>query len=258
MTIRKSIVTISAAIVKYLILIISMAGFVPKHATVPRIIAIGSSIAFSIFLASVYTENTTAGMIYFIISEVLYIGFIFLVLSKNGYRQRFMKRWKTEEEAYLFFEAILGFLFFHNATSLGFITSSSPGNLFDFIPRDLLLLIVICLTLTGFAIKIWSAEIVTIDIYYWKDMFVGGKIAEFVVTGPYRFLKNPMYGVGQLPAYAAAVWYGSETGLIAAFINQFLIFTFYFSVEKKFIQRVYLDHIVDASRESAKNETVYP
>jgi protein-S-isoprenylcysteine O-methyltransferase Ste14 len=85
--------------------------------------------------------------------------------------------------------------------------------------------------------------VVSIDIYYWKDMFLGKKITEFVVTGPYKFLSNPMYGVGQLQAYALAIWYGSETGLMAAFVNQFLIFTFYFTVEKKFINRVYLSNI---------------
>ena len=77
-------------------------------------------------------------------------------------------------------------------------------------------------------------------IYYWKDMFLGRKICEFVVTGPYKYFSNPMYGIGQLPAYAAAIWYGSKHGLIAAFVNQCLIFSFYFLIEKKFIKRVYL------------------
>ena len=82
---------------------------------------------------------------------------------------------------------------------------------------------------------------VSIDIYYWKDMFLWKKITQFVITGPYKFLTNPMYGIGQLPAYALAVWYRSETGLIAAFVNQLLIFTFYYTTEKKFIKKVYLN-----------------
>ncbi|TSA34984.1 MAG: hypothetical protein D4R64_10725 [Porphyromonadaceae bacterium] len=92
-----------------------------------------------------------------------------------------------------------------------------------------------------FFIKIWSAKVVSIDIYYWKDMFLGKKITEFVETGPYKFLSNPMYGIGQLQAYALAIWYGSEIGLLAALINQVLIFSFYFTVEKKFIKRIYLN-----------------
>ncbi|MFA5816038.1 MAG: methyltransferase [Bacteroidales bacterium] len=239
MTFRNRVTSIPATIYDYCILLISMAGFVPKHATVPRIIAIASSIAFSMGLAYYYPDNATFGVTYFIISEILYLGFIFSVLSENGYRHWFIKRWKNEEEGYLTFEAILGFVFFHNAASLGFVASSSPGSLFDFINKELLFITVILIALTGFIIKIWSAKVVSIDIYYWKDMFLEKKITEFVETGPYKFLNNPMYGIGQLQAYAFAIWYGSATGLIAAAINQILIFTFYYTVEKKFIRRIY-------------------
>jgi protein-S-isoprenylcysteine O-methyltransferase Ste14 len=221
-----------------------MAGFVPKHATIPRIIAIASSIAFSIIIAFYHPDNATFGVVYFIISEIFYLGFIFLVLSENGYRHWLIKRWKNEEEGYLAFEAVLGFMFFHNGASLGFVASSSPGSLFGFIDKNFLLIIAGLMTLTGFIIKIWAAKVVSIDIYYWKDMFLGKKITEFVETGPYKFLNNPMYGIGQLQAYAFAIWHGSATGLIAAFINQILIFTFYYSVEKKFIRRVYQSNIL--------------
>jgi protein-S-isoprenylcysteine O-methyltransferase Ste14 len=92
----------------------------------------------------------------------------------------------------------------------------------------------------GFLIKMFAAKVVSIEIYYWKDMFLGRKICDFVVSGPYKYLSNPMYGFGQMQAYAAALWYGSGYGLLAAFLNQCLIFTFYFMVEKKFIERTYL------------------
>ena len=95
----------------------------------------------------------------------------------------------------------------------------------------------------GFIIKIWAAKVVSVDIYYWKDMFLGRKICDFAVTGPYKYFSNPMYGIGQLPAYAAALWYGSASGLIAAILNQLLIFSFYFLAEKKFIKRVYLSEV---------------
>jgi protein-S-isoprenylcysteine O-methyltransferase Ste14 len=91
----------------------------------------------------------------------------------------------------------------------------------------------------GSVTKLWAAHVVTVDIYYWKDMFVGHKISEFVGSGPYRWLKNPMYGVGQLPAYAVALWYGSLWGLVAAIMNQGLIFLFFYMVEKPFMRRVY-------------------
>jgi protein-S-isoprenylcysteine O-methyltransferase Ste14 len=223
----------------FLILLISMAGFVPKNATVFRTIAMFCSLTFAFYLGKYQPENSDLAILYFILSEVFYLSFITIVLSKNGLRHWFIRRWGNENEGYFAYEAILGFLFFHNGVSIGYIASSSQGSLFHFIPKDFLFIIVAIMFITGFIIKIWAAKVVKIEIYYWKDMFLGKKIFDFVVAGPYKYFDNPMYGIGQLQAYAIAMWYGSKYGLIAAFLNQFLIFLFFYLVEKKFIKRVY-------------------
>ena len=220
-----------------------MAGYVPKNATLIRTVIMASSLAFAIYLVKHQPNNADLALLYFILSEVFYLGFITIVLSKNGFRHWFIRKWGDENEAYLVFEAILGFLFFHNAGSIGYMASSSQGDLFHFIQRDILLIITALMFIIGFAIKISAAKIVTIEIYYWKDMFLGRKISDFVVTGPYKYFSNPMYGIGQLQAYATAIWYGSKYGLAAAVLNQLLIFSFYYLVEKKFIKRVYKKNI---------------
>ncbi len=229
----------------FLILLISMAGYVPKNATILRTIVMFFSLVFAIYLGNYQPDNTSLAILYFILSEVFYLSFITIVLSKNGLRHWFIRRWGNENEGYLAFEAILGFLFFHNGISIGYISSSSPDSLFHFINKDFLFIIVAILVISGFTIKIWAAKVVTIEIYYWKDMFLGRKISDFVVTGPYKYFGNPMYGIGQLQAYATAIWYGSKYGLIAVFLNQFLIFSFYFLVEKKFIKRIYQKYILE-------------
>ena len=94
--------------------------------------------------------------------------------------------------------------------------------------------------IVGCVTKLWAASAVSVDIYYWKDMFLGRKVCDFVVTGPYQYLGNPMYGVGQLQAYAVAIWFGSPAGLAIAVINQCCVFLFYFAAEKPFIQRTYV------------------
>ena len=228
----------------FLILLISMAGYVPKNATILRTITMLSSLAFAIYLGNYQPDNSNLAILYFMLSEVFYLSFITIVLLKNGLRHWFIRRWGNENEGYLAYEAILGFLFFHNGVSIGYIASSSPESLFHFIHKDFLFTIVAILFITGFTIKIWAAKVVTIEIYYWKDMFLGKKISDFVVTGPYKYFRNPMYGIGQLPAYATAIWYGSEYGLIAAFLNQFLIFSFYYLIEKNHIKRVYQKNIL--------------
>ncbi len=131
--------------------------------------------------------------------------------------------------------------------SIGYIASTTSRNLSYFSYKELLFVILAVLFIFGFIIKIWAAKAVSIDIYYWKDMFLGKKISDFVETGPYKYFSNPMYGIGQIQAYAIAIWYGSKHGLIAALINQTLIFLFFYMVEKKFIERVYLNNIPESN-----------
>lgn len=224
----------------FIVLLLSIAGYVPKHATKLRTIVMLSSLAFFAYLSIYHPNNFNIAIIYFITSLILYMGFITLVLKKNGYSRWFIKKFGGEKKGYLVYEGILGFLFFNTAVSLGYVASSSPGNLFNFVNRNILLVIVAILSLTGLVVKILAAKVTSIDIYYWKDMFLGRKICKFVVTGPYKYFSNPMYGVGQLQIYAIAIFYGSIYGLIAAVLYQTSVFTFYYTVEKKFIKRVYL------------------
>jgi protein-S-isoprenylcysteine O-methyltransferase Ste14 len=236
---NKTIRNILKKIGELIVIVISMAGYVPKNATIMRTTVILSSLIFSLYLNRNQPLNSNVAIVYFIISEICYLGFITVVLAENGLRHWFLKRWGDENKGYQAYETVLGFLFFHNGVSIGYIASSTPDTLFHLANKGLFFIIIPLIFICGFTIKIWAAKVVTINIYYWKDMFLGRKICEFVVTGPYKYISNPMYGIGQLPAYATAIWYGSEYGLIAAFVNQFLIFSFYFLVEKKFIKRTY-------------------
>jgi len=236
---NKIIRNILKKIGQLIVIVISMAGYVPKNATILRTLVILSSLIFSFYLSRYQPLNSNLAIAYFIISEIFYLGFISVVLRENGLRHWFIRIWSNENKGYIAYETALGFLFFHNGVSIGYIASSTPDSLFYMADKGSIFIIVPVIFISGFITKIWAAKVVTIDIYYWKDMFLGRKISEFVVTGPYKYFSNPMYGIGQLPAYATAIWYGSKHGLIAAFLNQFLIFTFYFLVEKKFIRRIY-------------------
>lgn len=219
-------------------LLLSIAGYVPKHATKIRTVIMLFSIAFFAYLTAVYPYNFKIALAYYMISVVLYISFITLVLRKDGYRNLFIKKF-GEQKGYLTYEGILGFLFFNSGVSISYVASSTSGNLFGFINKEILLAITVLLFVTGFAVKVWAAKAVTINIYYWKDMFLGRKISKFVVTGPYKYLKNPMYGIGQLQAYAIAIFYGSLYGLVAAVLYQGSIFLFHNQVEERFIEETY-------------------
>ena len=221
---------------------LAVSGFVPGHATLARVAVMSASAALVYYLAHFQASNQALAIGYALGSILCYVGFIFVVLPQNGLRSWFIKRW-GEEHGYLAFEAVLGFLFFHNAAAIGYVATSSPGTLLTFIPRAVVVALATALFVVGVVTKLWAATAVSVDIYYWKDMFLGRGVCAFVASGPYKYLSAPMYGVGQLQAYALALWFGSPTGLAIAGLNQCCVFLFYFAVEQGFIQRTYVQGI---------------
>jgi hypothetical protein len=219
--------------------IVSISGFVPENMTFVRAFFMTGSVAISMVILPKYSELNTA-ILYFVCSTVVYVGFIFIVLSERGLRLALIERF-GEEEAYLYYEGFLAFAFFHNGVALTYISQSSAGSGFlEILPEFVVLLSAVVLFIFGLVIKIWSAYVVGIPVYYWKDMFLRRSVSDFIVTGPYKYFNNPMYGVGQLQVYAMAIYYNSIYGLLFGAINQGLIFLFYFLVERPFIHKTYL------------------
>ncbi len=220
--------------------LLSISGLIPENTTLIRAFFWLTSVGGTIFLLPKFARLDYA-IIYFAISTVFYIGFIFFVLPQNGLRLKWIAA-VGGEQAYLQYEGILAIAFFHNGVSLGFISQSSQGSCcWGHLSPLAILVPAVILFLTGFIVKLWSAWLVGIPIYYWKDMFLGEKISDFVEAGPYKFLNNPMYGLGQIQVYAIALYYNSFYGLVFGALNQLLVFVFYFNVEKPFIKRMYLN-----------------
>ena len=223
---------------QYLKTILAISGFRIDHATIIRSIFMGLSVLLTIYLSTSTHVSTGLALGYFVVSTVAYIGFITLCLREHGWRNKFITKY-GEEDGYLRFEGILAFCFYHNGASIGYLSVVTAGS-FEMMYMEYLKYIIGVIILFGFVIKLWAAQVVGWDIYYWKDMFLGRKICDFVVSGPYKYFANPMYGIGQIQAYGLAIWYGSTYGLGIAILNQSLVFAFFFLVEKKFIQRVYM------------------
>lgn len=93
----------------FITLLLSMAGYVPKHATKIRTIAMLSSLSLFLYLTSYYPHNFKIAALYYLISEILYIGFITLVLRKDGYRHWFIKKMRSEKKDTWFMRASLAF-----------------------------------------------------------------------------------------------------------------------------------------------------
>lgn len=103
------------------------------------------------------------------------------------------------------------------------------------------------LVILGVTIKLWAAARLGAKAYYWHDFFAPGVLVAPDPPGPYRYLKNPMYTVGYLHAYGAALAFGSLPALCAAAIDQIAILVFHVLVEKP-----HYEQLVEAARRGAE------
>jgi protein-S-isoprenylcysteine O-methyltransferase Ste14 len=84
----------------------------------------------------------------------------------------------------------------------------------------------------GVGVNVWATRIIGLDTYYYRDLFAGPRHVNLELRGPYAVLANPIYGVGQLAAYGAALMLVSPLGLLAASLNQVALYAFNATVEQ--------------------------
>ncbi|MBT5595104.1 MAG: hypothetical protein HOA11_07295 [Euryarchaeota archaeon] len=153
-----------------------------------------------------------------------------------------IKRWMIkkfgEQRAWLYFQMILGLMFFNVGTGVSAAALHLQGA-FSLSPT-LMWALVIPMFIIGFGIKYWATWVIGIDVYYYKDLFHEKSHGEWTEAGPYKWSGNPMYGIGYLHSYCLAIMLGSVWGLVYAAVCHLSIFVFYRIAEKPFIVRTYL------------------
>ncbi len=105
-------------------------------------------------------------------------------------------------------------------------------------PRASGVAIGVALVVLGVGTKLWAAATLGDKAYYWYNFFTPGAPMAPASTGPYRYLKNPMYTVGYLQTYGLALITGSLAGLVAAVCDQVAILVFHWRVESAHFERV--------------------
>lgn len=220
--------------------LLAMSGVIVRRLTIWRTIGIGLSATFYLWLMQM--NSVELAIWYFIAATIIHYVLLFGVFARSGGWQKILVARYGEEEGYRIYEAWMAFVFFHNGASTGYICSASASAGLGFLPEYVLMGTGVIMSLIGLPVKVWSALVVGIDTYYYKDLFLRRPVAEFKVAGPYKVLKNPMYGVGHFYGYGTALLAGSALGVAAVAFNQCLIWSFYFLVERPHVQEVYGQH----------------
>lgn len=222
--------------------VLAMSGILLDKISPLRILLLLFIISASTFsyLFSNKVTFITALTIFLLIFCIRYI-FLFFSFTKSGVAY-YLKKKFGEDYGYELYQSATAVLFFLSASGFTLLVNKSVGFLFpSFLVNPVILLFIgIPIILIGFVTNIWSTVIVGIDVYYYKDLFLGRKIGEFKKEGPYNFLSNPMYTVGQASGYGTAIISASLPGVVVIFLNQVLMYIFYLLFEKPHIKKILL------------------
>lgn len=136
------------------------------------------------------------------------------------------------------YEGLLGAMFAAQGLGLGVMASLDHPQWMLPVPEALCIVGGAALVAIGTFVRLWAALHIGLDGVYCRDLFLrepsGGDLG-----GPYRWLANPMYGLGQLHAWGFALISHSLLGLIAAALCHAAIYAFYFAVERPFVLSAY-------------------
>ncbi len=173
---------------------------------------------------------------YHLASRLGYVLFIGIALARQERTGCFTRRYGADE-GFRRFRRTAATLMSNDAVSFVLLCLASRNTLSVDLPSGLTIAAGALLMLVGVLTKLWAWATLGNGAYYWRNFFTPHGPAAPSASGPYRFLKNPMYTVGYLQTYGLALVTGSLPGLVAALFDQAAILAFYRWVEKPHFQR---------------------
>jgi protein-S-isoprenylcysteine O-methyltransferase Ste14 len=147
---------------------------------------------------------------------VLFVGFSLRAQNGNGwYTRRF-----GAEEGYRRFRCASLALMLNDVAGIVLVGWAGRGTVTAPFPDWQLVALGGVLCAAGMGIRAWATASLPEGSFFWKGAFIPFTGKPFVTSGPYRWFANPMYTLGYLHAYGAALMFRSLPGLAAAFIAQ--------------------------------------
>jgi protein-S-isoprenylcysteine O-methyltransferase Ste14 len=181
-------------------------------------------------------KSLPAAAVYHVFSRLAYVGTAGVILRRRSLRGGPRRR---RERDFLRFRRTASALMSNDAASFVALALLSAGSFRPTLPMPAVLAIAAALVALGIGVKAWAARTLPAGAYYWRDFFVRPEPGPARSTGPYRFLADPMYGVGYAHVYGLALGLLSWPGLLAALFDQGAILAFHALVERPHARSLY-------------------
>ena len=89
------------------------------------------------------------------------------------------------------------------------------------------------LVILGIWVKTSAYGVIGTKGYYWYNFFCVEQERVYVAKGIYKYLKNPMYGLGYMHAFGFPLLFLSFWGLLFALFDWLVVWAFYFVFERR-------------------------
>jgi protein-S-isoprenylcysteine O-methyltransferase Ste14 len=167
------------------------------------------------------------------LAYVLFVGFSLRAESREGA----LSRREGPEAAWWRFQARAARLMVGDVIAFGALCMVTRGTFAIPGPPWYGLAAGILLVVLGVGTKAWATAHLAEGSFYWRDFFLPAEHRSRSVSGPYRWLSNPMYTVGYFHAYGFALLVGSSSGMGGAAFAQLAILLLAALVERPHVSR---------------------
>jgi protein-S-isoprenylcysteine O-methyltransferase Ste14 len=191
-------------------------------------------------------------LVYHLASRLAYVLYVGIALKRQEQRG-YLTRRHGVEAGFRRFRLVASILMYSDGVSFVALCVASWNTLRVELPGGLIVAAGAVLVLVGLVTKVWAAVTLGGKAYYWYNFFDASERVVPNTTGPYRFLRNPMYTVGYLQIYGLALVTRSLPGLVAALVDQAAILAFYRLVEKPHFDRSSAASSLDREGAAAQN-----
>lgn len=168
--------------------------------------------------------------------RIAYVGYVWVGLARQQADGWWTRRWGVDQ-GFARFRRGAEVVMAIDAVTFVVLCLVGRGTLPPAVPRVPAIALGAILVVLGSGIKVWAARTLGDKAYYWYNFFVPEMRVAPAVTGPYRFLRNPMYTVGYLQTYGFALVTGALLGLAVSLFDQAAILLFYWRLERTHFER---------------------